>query len=75
MDSRICNNQPYGEHIKLTCVNHPEKNWSTKNISHIGARSIFYENSFGEKPSMGRDCDCPIGFLVHTCSTCAYNRT
>jgi hypothetical protein len=33
--------RPYGEHIPLTCVNHPHLRWTTKNISHIGARSIF----------------------------------
>ena len=34
--------QPYGQHIALTCKNHPELRWSTKNIDFIGARSIFY---------------------------------
>jgi hypothetical protein len=35
-------NQPYGQHIDLYCVNHPELRWHTKNIGYIGARSIFF---------------------------------
>lgn len=34
--------QPWGQHIELTCKNHPDLRWSTKNIDYIGARSIFY---------------------------------
>ena len=43
INSRIVPWAPYGQHIGLTCKNHPELSWSTKNISYIGARSIFYD--------------------------------
>ena len=65
MDSRICHNSPYGQHIKITCVNHPEKKWSTKNIICIGARSLFYKNSWGENETMGKECNCALRDLVH----------
>lgn len=51
-------NQPYGQHIALTCKNHPDRKWSTKNISHIGARSIFYFSD--DKP----ECNCPMSDLI-----------
>jgi hypothetical protein len=51
-------NQPYGQHIALTCKNHTDLRWSTKNIGWIGARSIFY---FSEsKP----ECNCSINDLI-----------
>ena len=50
--------QPWGEHIDLTCKNHPDKRWSTKNIDYIGARSIFYRGEWGT------ECDCPGRDLV-----------
>lgn len=56
MDDRITPKAPYGRHIDLTCVNHPELEWSTKNISPIGARSIFFESSAPE-------CNCPCSAL------------
>src|SRR6478736_7999491 len=50
--------QPWGEHILLTCLNHPELRWTTKNISYIGARSIFYQ-------TIGRpECPCSARDLV-----------
>lgn len=50
--------QPYGQHIALTCKNHRDLRWSTKNIGWIGARSIFY---FSEtKP----ECSCPSSDLI-----------
>ena len=57
-DGRITDKAPYGQHIALYCVNHPEKRWSTKNIECIGARTIFY-NLHGD-PTMGRGCDCSV---------------
>lgn len=57
-DDRITKKAAYGQHIALTCVNHPSKRWSTKNISHIGARSIFY-NLDHDHP-MGEECDCAL---------------
>lgn len=50
--------QPYGQHIALTCKNHPDLRWSTKNISYIGARSIFY---FSENTP---ECDCSSNLLI-----------
>lgn len=43
MDDRIIETIPYGQHITLTCRKHPDLRWSTKNISHIGARSLFFD--------------------------------
>jgi hypothetical protein len=51
--------QPYGQHISLTCVNHPELRWTTKNIDYIGARSIFYH---GWKTAP--ECMCKIDSLI-----------
>ncbi len=55
-DHTIDPSQPYGQHISLYCVNHPNLRWSTKNIDFIGARSIFY---FGREP----ECSCSISDL------------
>ena len=60
-DRRIVGWASYGKHIPLTCENHPEKRWSTKNISHIGARTIFYNRDGVE--GMGGECDCPLSSL------------
>ena len=54
--SRINAQKPYGQHIDLFCVNHPNKRWSTKNIDGIGCRTIFY--NLGRDPNMGPECDC-----------------
>ena len=57
-DDRMTDLYPDTGHIPLRCKNHPEKRWSTKNISHIGARSIFY-NLFHD-PDMGDECTCSM---------------
>lgn len=49
------------EHVELTCRNHPELRWFTKNIDFIGARSIFFQP--GSDYSV-KECDCPINDLV-----------
>jgi hypothetical protein len=51
--------QPWGQHIALTCVNHPELTWTTKNIGCIGARSIFYSGWHTDVP----ECPCPMSDL------------
>lgn len=51
--------QPYGQHIALTCRNHPELRWNTKNISYIGARSIF----FASARQGATECSCPMSDL------------
>jgi len=38
-------NQEYGKHIVLTCKLHPDLRWSTKNISYIGARTLFFNGN------------------------------
>ena len=54
--------RPYAAHIALTCVNHLNLRWSTKNISHIGARTVFY-NLFRENPGIP-ECTCPFRDLT-----------
>ena len=51
-DGRIVAWAVYGQHIALTCKNHPDLRWSTKNIEYIGARHIFFLGK-------GIECDCP----------------
>jgi len=58
LEGRIVPWADYGEHIALTCKDHPEARFDTKNIEFIGARAIFGYN---------RDCeyyDCPTKNLV-----------
>lgn len=66
-DDRIVTTAPPGVHIPLTCVNHPDLRWSTKNISFIGARTIFFDlfNKCpgGECPCSGRDL-IPVAQLL-----------
>ena len=59
---RITKKAPYGQHIELTCKNHPEKRWSTKNIDSIGSRTILY--NLGYDPKMGPECTCPLSDLI-----------
>lgn len=59
----ICPKCPPGQHITLTCRNHPQLSWSTKNITCIGARSIFY--NLMSYPNMGPECECPLSDLHH----------
>jgi hypothetical protein len=51
--------QEWGAHIALTCRNHPDLRWSTKNISYIGARSIFFSDH-----DLSKECDCSARDLV-----------
>jgi hypothetical protein len=50
-------------HVTLTCLNHPEKRWSCKEIAvnsigqYNGSRNIFY--NLDADPSMGPECTCP----------------
>lgn len=67
-NDKILSTRPYGEHINLTCRNHPNLRWSTKNIAPLGCRSIFYwgtkeqhdEHSFVREP----ECSCPASDLI-----------
>lgn len=61
-DGRITKKAQYGRHIALTCKNHPDKRWSTKNIGYIGARTIFYNLSV--EPDMGEECSCSTSDLL-----------
>lgn len=60
-DNRITTHAEYGQHIVLTCVNHPDKRWSTKNIAPLGCRKIFY--NLHNIPDMGPECYCPLHAL------------
>lgn len=42
--------------VTLKCANHPELKWHTKNISPLGCRHIYSNQS--------RECDCPYTSLV-----------
>jgi len=61
-DGRLIDIAPYGQHIALTCRNHPNLRWSTKNISPIGARTLFY--NLRNVQGMGPECDCSIRDLI-----------
>ena len=59
---RIVETAPYGEHIQLTCKNHPNLRWSTKNIAPIGCRSIFY--NLQNDSDIGSSCNCDVDSLI-----------
>lgn len=61
MDSRLTSKAPYGQHVELTCKNHPHLRWSTKNIAPIGCRKIFFD-LMGQH--LGPECDCSLKNLV-----------
>lgn len=58
LEDTIDPRQPYGQHIYLTCKNHPSLRWHTKNIGYIGARSLFYASH------VMPECSCPASDLV-----------
>lgn len=60
LDGRIVESADYGQHIDLTCENHPHLRWSTKNIAPIGCRTIFYD-LYGM--SVHPECTCSASFL------------
>lgn len=63
-DDRIITSAERGIHIQLTCCNHPNMRWSTKNIAPIGCRTIFY-NLRGDQPAgMVPECSCSIRDLA-----------
>lgn len=63
-DYRIITTAKYGEHIELRCKNHKDLRWSTKNIDHIGARSIFFSSNWTEGDgTYHEECDCPFNKL------------
>lgn len=57
-DGRITDKAPYGQQVELTCKNHPDLRWSTKNIDGIGCRTIFF-TTIG-KP----ECGCSVRELI-----------
>lgn len=57
IDFRIDNSIPYGEALALTCRNHPNLRWQTKNIDWIGARSIFFLGGVDEEGNKVRADD------------------
>lgn len=58
---KIVDTALYGEHIPLTCKNHPNLRWSTKNIERIGARSIFFTSG---RAGTVDECQCPASDLI-----------
>jgi hypothetical protein len=56
-DGRITDKAPYGRHVTLVCADHPDLQWSTKNIGSVFdgqvsfCRSLFFE-------SFGPECSC-----------------
>ena len=60
-DGRITDAAPYGQHITLTCKNHPDLRWSTKNIDRIGARTIFFDL---DRVCSEPECACPASDLI-----------
>ena len=67
MTDRITTKAEYGVQICLTCRNHQDLRWSTKNIGPIGCRTIFY-NLMGDQPAgiAAPECTCPASALVST---------
>ena len=62
-DNRIITTVQYGEHIELRCKNHKDLRWSTKNIDHVGARSIFFSSNWTNRGTWHKECDCPFSDL------------
>ena len=61
---KIVQSAPYGQHIALTCKNHPELRWSTKNIRPIGCRSIFFDDWDTKTNKLLRECSCSLYDLI-----------
>ena len=52
-------------HVTLTCKNHPHLRWYTKNVDHIGARSIFFQGlESDEFRASVEECSCSAKDLV-----------
>lgn len=47
--------------VRLTCVNHPQLTWITKNIAPIGCRSFFFDMN---RVTFEPECTCPVTDLV-----------
>lgn len=74
-DDRITPTAPRGQHIDLSCRNHPTLRWRTKNLEYIGARTIFF--NLERTPGMEPECSCSVrdlypveqpasGYATHT---------
>ncbi len=70
-EDRICIEHERNEHIELACKEHPHLRWGTKNISHIGARSFFFNLFNGGHYSQVAEgvieCPCSANLLFHVC--------
>ena len=64
-DDRICDKHEYGRHISLTCKNHRDLRWNTKNIGGIGQRTIFYSSTL-DIPYVP-ECECSGRDLENVC--------
>ena len=47
--------------VRLTCVNHPQLTWITKNIAPLGCRSVFFDMN---RVTFEPECSCPQSDLV-----------
>ena len=61
--SRITDKEPYGCHITLVCENHPELEWSTKNIGCQNENGTIYRARTLFFFSYGRECPCHSSLL------------
>lgn len=62
MADTITDKQPYGAMVELTCRNHPDLSWHTKNISPIGCRKTFYDLMHVSATPI--ECDCSLHDLI-----------
>lgn len=61
-EGRIVTSAVYGQPIGLTCKNHPELSWNTKNIAPIGCRTLFFNGDRAGR--YVRECDCSLRDLI-----------
>lgn len=58
-DGRIVPWAKYGQHIMVTCKNHDDLRWHTKNISCIGMRTVFFQDPYEKE-----ECDCSVNDMI-----------
>lgn len=61
---RITSKASYGQHIALTCKNHPGLTWSTKNIGALWEGKLFPSRSIFYSGDVGTECNCPTSSLM-----------
>ncbi len=69
-DDRIDKTTPRGQMLTLTCKNHTDLRWWTKNIDCIGARSIFFQGRVENGKQVANshfshlECECACKDLI-----------